>query len=140
MARTVIRRRIESIWQKLAISVVVLAAVMFVGHAVAAQGTFSHAHNHGVEQAGASHLAADAHGGDEQTHKAPSATDHQHSKAERAKQMCCGEACLLALMPADEPHLAKPWDVPSKALMAVSFLTGQDPEGLRRPPRLSHRI
>jgi hypothetical protein len=140
MAPTVIRRWVASIWQKVAISVVVLAAVMFVGHAVAAQSSFPYAHNHSFKQAGACHLPEDAHEGGEQTHKPLSATDHQHSKAEREKRTCCGEACLMALIPAEAPPLAKPWNVRFKALIAVSSMTGQDPEGLRRPPRLSDRI
>lgn len=116
--------------------VAVLAAVLFVGHAVAAEVSFPHAHNHAGAYAGASFLTADAHGDGGWMHRPLSATGHHHSETEVAKQMCCGEACLLALMPDNEPHLDKPWDVPSKAPLTVAALAGHEPEGLRRPPRL----
>ena len=116
--------------------VAVLAAILLVGHAVAAESSFPHAHNHAVAHVGASFFTADAHGVGDRTHKPSSATDHQHHSAKTAKQTCCGEACLLALMPDNEPHLDKPWDVPSKAPMTVAALVGHEPEGLRRPPRL----
>ena len=124
------------IWQKLARLVAVLAAVLFVGHAVAAESSFPQPHNHAVAQTGAFSLAEDAHGVGDWTHQLFSTTDHQHQDAETAKRMCCGEACLLALMPDNEPHLDKPWDVPFKAPMTIAALVGHEPEGLRRPPRL----
>jgi hypothetical protein len=136
MGRLAIRTRTTMIWQKLARLVAVLAAVLFVGHAVATESTFPHAYNHTVAQAGASHLAEDGHGGSEWPHKSSSASGHQHSEADAVKQTCCGEACLMALMPDNEPCLGKPWDVPSEAPMTVAALAGHEPEGLRRPPRL----
>lgn len=123
------------IWQKLARLVAVLAAVLFVGHAVAVESTFPHAHNQTVAHAGAS-LFADTYWTGEWTHNLSSTSGHQHSEADAVKQTCCGEACLLAMMPDNEPCLGKPWDVPFKAPMTVAALAGHEPEGLRRPPRL----
>lgn len=114
----------------------VLAAIMFVAHAVAAGSTFPRTHNHTVPQAGASYVVEDASGGTHWSCKQSSATDHQHSEGETEKPTCCGEACLMAVMPGEEPHLDKPLDAPSRTLMVVSSLAGQDPDGLRRPPRL----
>lgn len=138
MGRSVTRARVVSVWQKLASAIAVLAVAMFVAHGAAAKGTPPHDHSvaHAETSLIAGHTAAEPEG----THEHSSAVSHKHGTANDGTAACCGEACLLALMPDIDTHLSKPWGVRSRSLLRVSSLSGHDPDGLRRPPRLLHRI
>jgi hypothetical protein len=140
MKRPAIRTKVTSIWQKLASMIALLAVAMFVSHAVAAEGTLLYAHDHAMSQTGAAYLGVDAPDGPDWSHKHSATADHQHGGSQGGKPSCCGKACLMALMPDEELQLAEPWATPSKTFMIVSSLAGHDPEGVRRPPRPSHRI
>ena len=132
--------RVASVWQKLASVIATLAVAMFVAHGAAAKGALLHAYDHSVAHAETSlvtgHTAAEPDG----THEHSSAVSQKHGTANDGTAACCGEACLLALMPDIDTHLSKPWGVRSRSLRRVSSLSGHDPDGLRRPPRLLHRI
>lgn len=129
-----------SVWQKLASAIAILAVAMFVAHGAAAKGALPHAHDHSVAHAETSlvggHTPAEPGG----NHEHSSAVGHKHGTAKDGTAPCCGEACLLALMPDVDTHLNEPWGVWSKSRFVVSSLAGHDPEGLRRPPRLTYRI
>lgn len=141
MGRPAGEAQVTWIWQKLANMIALLAVALFVSHPVAAEGALLHAHDHTMAQAGTPHHVEDALDGPDQSHEHSSVTDHhQHSDTDKGKPTCCGEACLTALMPNDELDLDEPWVAPSKTSMIVFSLVGHDPEGLHRPPRLSHRI
>ena len=129
-----------SVWQKLASAIAILAVAMFVAHGVAAKGTLPHAHDHSVAHAETSLIAASTPAEPGGSHEHSSAVGHKHGTAKDGTAPCCGEACLLALMPDVDTHLNEPWGVRSKSLFVVSSLAGHDPEGLRRPPRLTYRI
>ncbi|MBL3675573.1 hypothetical protein [Paracoccus aerius] len=120
--------------------IALLAGVMFVSHAVAAEGTLLHAHDHTMAQAVAPYVAEVALDGPDRSHDHSTVTNHQHDGSQDGKLSCCGDACLLALMPDGDLDLEDPWATPSKTFTFVFSLAGHDPEGLRRPPRLSHRI
>ena len=140
MGRPDTRTRVASVWQKLASVIATLAVAMFVAHGAAAKGALLHAHDHSVAHAETSlvtgHTAAEPGG----NHEHSPAVGHKHGTAKEGTAPCCGEACLLALMPDVDTHLNEPWGVRSKSLLVVSSLAGHAPEGLRRPPRLPHRI
>ena len=129
-----------SVWQKLASAIAILAVAMFVAHGAAAKGALPHAHDHSVAHAETSLIAASTPAEPGGSHEYSSAVGHKHGTAKDGTAPCCGEACLLALMPDVDTHLNEPWGVRSKSLFVVSSLAGHDPEGLRRPPRLPHRI
>ena len=140
MGRPVTRTRVASVWQKLASAIAILAVAMFVAHGVAAKGTLPHAHDHSVAHAETSLIAASTPAEPGGSHEYSSAVGHKHGTAKDGTAPCCGEACLLALMPEVDTHPNEPWGVRSKSLFVFSSLAGHDPEGLRRPPRLPHRI
>ncbi|WP_306751760.1 hypothetical protein [Paracoccus actinidiae] len=129
-----------SIWQKLASVIALLAVAMFVSHAVAAEGALLHAHDHMMAQAKASHVVDVAFDEPERSHNHSTVSDYQHGASQQGKLSCCGDACLLALMPDEDLDMVDPWETSSKAFIMVFSLAGHDPEGLRRPPRPSHRI
>ncbi len=140
MRRPAIRAKVTSIWQRLASVIALLAMAMFVSHAVAAEGTLLHAHDHTRAWAVAPHVAEVGFDGPARSYDLPTVTDYQHYGSQDGKLSCCGDACLLALMPDEDLDLEDPWVTPSKATITVFLLAGHDPEGLRRPPRPSHRI
>jgi len=140
MGRPVTRTRVASVWQKFASAIAILAVAMFVTHGVAAKGVLPHAHDHSVAHPETSLVTGDTSAEQGGNHEHSTAVDHKHGTAKDGTAPCCGEACLLALMPDVDTHLNEPWGVPTKSLFVVSSLAGHDPEGLRRPPRLPHRI
>ena len=129
-----------SVWQKLASAIAILAVAMFVAHGAAAKGALPHAHDHSVAHAETSLVAGHTPAEPGGNHEHSSAVGHKHGTAKDGTAPCCGEACLLALMPDVDTHPNEPWGVRSKSLLVVSSLAGHDPEGLRRPPRLPYRI
>ena len=137
MGRSVTRTRVVSVWQKLASAIAILAVAMFVAHGAAAKGPLPHDHSvaHAETSLIAGHTAAEPEG----AHEHSSAVSHKYGTTTNGTAACCGEACLLALMPDIDTQLSKPWGVRSRALLRVSSLSGHDPDGLRRPPRLLHR-
>ena len=140
MGRPAISTRAASIWQRLASAIAILAVAMFVTHAAAAKDAVSQAHDHTAARAGPSLIVADAPAEPGWSHGASSVVGHKHGTTDDGTPPCCEEACLVALMPATDTHLDERWGVRSKPLMVVASLAGHDPEGLRRPPRLSQRI
>ena len=141
MGRPTISTRAASICQKLASAIAILAVAMFVTHAAAAQGAVSHVHDHTLAHAGALLIAGDAFSAElSSSHKHSSVVGHKHDATEEGTPPCCGDACLLALVPDDNPPLDESWSIRSKPLKVASSLAGHDPEGLRRPPRLPYRI
>lgn len=141
MGRPATRGRVASVWQKLASVIATLAVTMFVAHGAVAKGAvpYPYGHDHPVAHAGTS-LIADHVPAEQDGHKHSSSVSHKHRTAKDGAAPCCGEACLLALMPDIDTHLSNPWGVRSSSLLRVSSLSGHDPDGLRRPPRLLHRI
>ncbi|WP_207101144.1 hypothetical protein [Paracoccus shandongensis] len=113
---------------------------MFVAHGAAAKGALPHAHDHSVASAELSLITGHIPAEPGKNHEHSSAVGHKHGTAKDGTAPCCGEACLLALMPDVDIHLNEPWGVRSKSLFVVFSLAGHDPEGLRRPPRRLYRI
>lgn len=140
MKRPAISTRAASIWQKLASAIAILAAVIFVTHAGAARGAVSYVHDHDLAHAGASLATSGATAKPRCGQEHSFSAGHTHDASDDVSLPCCGEACLLALVPDEEPPVDEPWGMPSRSLMVVSSLTGRVPEGLLRPPRLSQRI
>lgn len=137
MKRLALGTEAASIRQKLATAIALLAAVMFVTHAAAAKGTGSYLHDHHLPHAGALLVAGD--GAHEPGHRRehPQVAGHMHGFAGKGSPPCCGDACLAALVPDEDPPLGEPWGMPSRCSVTALSLTGHDPERLRRPPRLS---
>jgi hypothetical protein len=135
-----IRTKVTSTWQKLASMIALLSVAVFVSHAVAAEGVLLHAQDHTIAQAEAPYLVEDTPDAPDRSHEHSSVTVHQHSDTGKGKPTCCGEACLIALMLNEALDLDEPWAARSKISMSASSLVGHDPEGLHRPPRLSHCI
>ena len=127
-------------WQTLATAIALLAAVMFVMHAAAAKGSVTYVHGHHLLHAGASLVTGDGVHEPRQGHEHPQVAGQMHGPGDKGLPPCCGEACLAALIPDEEPPVSEPLGMPSRYLIAASSLTGHDPERLRRPPRLSHRV
>ena len=140
MGRPLTRTKVASVWQILASTIAILAVAMFITHGAAAKGAFPQSHDHSVAHAETSLIAGHTPAKPGWGHEHSSAIGYKHGTTKDGTAPCCGEACLLALMPNIDTHLNKPWGVRSQSLLVVSSLAGQDPEGLRRPPRLPHRI
>ena len=128
-----------SVWQKLASAIAILAVAMFVAHGVAAKGALPHAHDHSVAHAETSLVADDTPAKPGGNHEHSSVVGHKYGTTDDGTPPCCGDACLLALVPDDNPPLDELWGVRSKSLKVASLLAENDPEGLRRPPRVPHR-
>lgn len=140
MGRPTTKTKAGSIWQKLASAIAILAVAMFVTYAAAAKSAVSLAHDHTLAHADASLTVTDAHAKPGGSHEASASIGHKHGTARDGTPPCCGDACLLALVPDDNPPLDESWSIRSKPLKVASSLAGHDPEGLRRPPRLPYRI
>lgn len=138
MKRLALGTKVASIRQKLAAAIALLAAVMFVMHAAAAKGTGSYLHDHHLPYAGALLVMGDGAHEPGHRHEHPRAAGHMHGSADKGSPPCCGDACLAALVPDEDPPLGDPWGMPSRCSVTALSLTGHDPERLRRPPRLFH--
>ncbi|OYS02465.1 hypothetical protein CBF68_08185, partial [Lactobacillus taiwanensis] len=99
MGRPVTRTRVASVWQKFASAIAILAVAMFVTHGVAAKGVLPHAHDHSVAHPETSLVTGDTSAEQGGNHEHSTAVDHKHGTAKDGTAPCCGEACLLALMP-----------------------------------------
>lgn len=139
MKRLAVSTGPASIWQKLASVIAVLAVALFAMHAAGTQGAAAFPHGPHLSQAAAAPVTADAAQEPRHGHDRLGLAGHGHDPAGKGSPPCCGEACVAALLPGEEPPLDGPWGPPSRGRMAAASLTGHDPEGLRRPPRLSGR-
>ena len=137
MKRLVLGTKAASTRQKLATAIALLAALMFVMHAAAARGTGSYLHDHHLAHAGALLVTGDGAHDPGHRHEHPQVAGHMHGFADKGSLPCCGDACLAALVPDEEPPLGDPWGMSSRCSVTALSLTGHDPEQLRRPPRLS---
>lgn len=137
MKRLTLGTKAASIRQKLATTIALLAAVMFVMHAAAAKGTGTHLHDHHLPHAGALLVTGDGAHEPGHRHEHPQVGGHMHGSAGKGSPPCCGDACLAALVPDEDPPLGDLWGMPSRCSVTALSLTGHDPEQLRRPPRLS---
>lgn len=125
----------SAIRQMLARAIAILAVAMLVAHAAAAKGVVSHDHDHALAHAGASLVPGDPQAEPAGGPAHSPALVHAHDASGDDAPPCCGEACLTALLPGEDPLPDRDRSGPSRSVMPVPLLTGRDPEGVRRPPR-----
>lgn len=121
------------LWPMFLNSVVFLAIALFLEHAVVAGGFLPHAHGQTAAPAKLSLTSSDA---------AEVFSSHDHAEAMDQKYhtaggtpACCGDACLVAVMPDEGPGLHREGQVGSKFSVLVSLLSGRALEGPRHPPQ-----
>ncbi|MCZ0963184.1 hypothetical protein [Paracoccus benzoatiresistens] len=134
MRRLAISTDAATLWQKLARALAVLAVVMLAAHGVAARAAVPHGHDHHASPAMAAPADGYAPARAAPGHEHSPVVAHSHRASAEGMPLCCGDACLLGLVPVADHSLPEPWGMPLKSLTGDPSRTGQDPEEPQRPP------